>query len=467
LKPPEIAELLTSQLSLPGYLAPPEPIQRAPDRAYTANEDLWRDVLRSGVRAASVLKLDGFLLSEWLPFTAGVFHTDEGRAEREHAQRAILYDGMQPGAQPTQALRTAVPGVDPRTLGSGKIYSSVGKGGMIAGGVGSVRLKPRRIDVGEVWFMSASSTPIAHEGFPIAVPTEIYTRHADELSEKGAVRCSLTGELRFVENEMRARFGSRVPQLYLLVSQLRRDRVAAPAPLRVSIPVSFQGHDGSVHAAYANFRPGEPGSLERATRWLEETYVTGIYKGRIVTDFDEQIRWFDDADFSLEKVMTGSLDPQQAGTFAERLHLGRHMTTVIIERVELNGTLAAERIDTVHQDRVIQIGDGTTINAPVVIAEQIQGSFNTIQESAADAELKRVLEVLTRAVAKAAPAAPGEQAETMGRDMETLAVEATRANPRRKWYELSLESLRETAQTLGEVGMPILTLTAKIAELLP
>jgi len=357
LEPPEISELVTTQLSLPSYLAPPQPAQRGGDRTHTRNEDLWSDILESNARAASVLTLHGFLLSDWFPFAAGAFHTPYGRREREHAQDAILYDGTS-GAQPTRELLAAVPAVDPRSLGATKIYSSMGKGGMIAGGIGSIRLKPRRIDVGEVWLMSASSTPVPHEGFPIALPTEIYKQHADELHEKGAVRCTLTGELRFVENEMRARYGRGVPQLYLLVSELRREQAPAPAPARVSIPISFQSPDGFVHAAFANFRPGERGSLERATRWLEDTYVRRIYNGRVVTDFDERVRWFDDADFSLEKVMAGSLEPQQAGAVAERLQLGRHMTTVIIERVQLNGTLTAERIDTVHQDRVIQIGEG-------------------------------------------------------------------------------------------------------------
>ena len=468
LEPPEISELVTTQLSLPSYLAPPQPAQRGGDRTHTRNEDLWSDILESNARAASVLTLHGFLLSDWFPFAAGAFHTPYGRREREHAQDAILYDGTS-GAQPTRELLAALPAVDPRSLGATKIYSSMGKGGMIAGGIGSIRLKPRRIDVGEVWLMSASSTPVPHEGFPIALPTEIYKQHADELHEKGAVRCTLTGELRFVENEMRARYGRGVPQLYLLVSELRREQAPAPAPApaRVSIPISFQSPDGFVHAAFANFRPGERGSLERATRWLEDTYVRRIYNGRVVTDFDERVRWFDDADFSLEKVMAGSLEPQQAGAVAERLQLGRHMTTVIIERVQLNGTLTAERIDTVHQDRVIQIGEGAQINAPVTIADSIENSFNTIRESTADDELKRVLEDLARAVAESARSAPPEQAETMAGDLQTLTTEATKAEPRRKWYTLSLESLREAAQTLGEVGLPIVDLTAKVAALLP
>jgi hypothetical protein len=467
LKPPEIADLVSSQLSLPDYLAPCESTERATDRVYRTNEDLWRDVLNSQARAAKVVTLKSFLLSEWLPFSAGVFHTDHGRHERESAQQQILYDPRRPDATRTAELNRAVPGIDRRSLAGTKVYTSAGKGGMIAGGIGSVRLKPRAIDVGEVWFMSASSTMVAHEGFPLAVPSAIYNQHADELTQSGAVQCTLTGELRFVESTLRRLYGRGVPQLYLLVHSLSREPTQQPGQLRVSIPVSFQSHDADVHVAYANFRPGEPGSLKRATEWLAETYVGRIYNGRVVTDFDEQIRWFEDADFSLEKVMSGRLGAEQARSSAERLQLGQHMANIIVQHVQLNGTLAVERIETVHQERVIQIGAGAQINAPITIADSIENSFNTIQDSSADDQLKAVLRELTEAVAQAAHSASPEHAAEMGRDLETLAAEATSAQPRRRWYELSLEALRDTARTLGEVGVPVVELTAKIGALLP
>jgi len=467
LSPGQVGELLVSQLSMPGYLGALQPLEPVADRTYGSNEDLWGDVLASRVRASGVVRLEGFLLSEWLPFSAGTFHTSYGRSQRADAQREVLYDGSLPDPQPSPELLELDPGVDPSELGVTKVYSSGGKGGMIAGGIGSIRLKPRRIDVGEVWFMSASSTGVAHEGFPVAVPTDVYAQHSDELAQDGAVRCTVTGELRFVDNSMRVTFGASVPQLYLLVRELHRERRGSPDGLQVSVPISFERDDGTVHAAYANFRPGERGSLERAVEWLAETYVKRIYQGRVITDFDEQTRWFDDADFSLERVMTGSLDARRAGGIAERLRLGQFMTNVIIKNVELNGTLTAGRIETVNQDRVIQIGPGAQINAPIAIADSIEGSFNTIAASSADDDLKRMLESLTKAVAEAARSVSPEQAATMGSDLQTLAAEATRTEPRRKWYALSLESLRETAQTLGEIGAPILTLTAKIAELLP
>jgi hypothetical protein len=335
---------------------------------------------------------------------------------------------------------------------------------MIEGGVGSIRLRPRSIDVGEVWFMSASSTPVAHEGFPVALPTELYSGCVEELKEQGGVGCTLTGTLRFVDDPMRPLFGPRIPQLYLLVEELQRSVEVSPGPVSVSAPVAFQSPDGAVHAAYGNFRPGQPGSLERAVEWLEDTYVKHLFEGRVVTDFDEQVRRFGGADFSLEKVMDGRLDVQDAVAFAQRARLDERTTTVIVQRVE---HLAVERIDTVTQDRVINIGAGATVNAPVTIADSIEGSFNVIKASSADDALKQLLEELTAAVAEAAHSASPEQAAEMARDIETLAAEATSAAPRRKWCQLSIDGLREAAHALGEIGTPILDVTTKLVALLP
>lgn len=466
LRPPEITEVVAGQVFLPAYLAPPIERDGGKTATYGRNERVWSDVLARKLNVASHVRLDGFELNEWMPFSAGTFHTADGRREREHARHLLLYDGGSGTSAPLSKLRALVPGIDPRSLGPGKIYSSAGKGGMIAGGVGCVRLKPRRLNGDDVWFASATSSSVAHEGMVVAVPADLYRRHVDELAVKGSVRCTLVGELRFVENEFRDRYGTGVPQLYLHVSELTRVGHATQ-PLRISVPISFQGADGSVNAAYANFWAGETHGVERAARWLEEVYVRRFYSGTVITDFDEQVSWFAKTELALDRVMGGTLDPQQAGAVARRLGLGEHMTTVIVERVELNGTLTAGRIETVSQDRVINIGEGAHVGGNVVIADEIQGSFNNIQQLPDDrAELRELLEKLAKAVEETARAAPEEDAKTLGMDLETLTKELAADAPRRRWYELSLDSLQETATKLGAIGIPILELATKVAALI-
>lgn len=466
LMPPEITEVVAGQVFLPSYLAPPVEPHGRQVATYESNETVWKDVLTRKLNVASHVRLEGFELNEWMPFSAGTFHTDYGRHAREQARRQLLYDGSSASPAPPSALAALVPGIDPRSLGAGKIYTSAGKGGMISGGVGCVRLKPRKLNGDDVWFASATSSSVAHEGMVVAVPASLYQRHVDELANTGSVRCTLAGELKFVENEFRERYGTSVPQLYLLVSELTRIG-RAQQPLRVSVPISFQGADGSVNAAYATFSAAEKHGIERAARWLDDVYVTRIYHGTVITDFDEQVSWFAKAELSLGTVMDGTLDPQQAGLVARRLGLGNHMTTVIIERVELNGTLTAGRVQTVSQDRVINIGEGAHVGGSVVIADEIRGSFNNIQQLPDDrGELKELLEQLAKAVEEAARSAPEEDAKTLGMDLETLTKELAADEPRRRWYELSLDSLQETATKIGAIGVPILDLATRIAGLM-
>lgn len=69
-------------------------------------------------------------------------------------------------------------------------------------------------------------------------------------------------------------------------------------------------------------------------------------------------------------------------------------------------------------------------------------------------------------VNKAVPPEQSETAQAMARDAETLVSETASAKPRKKWYELSIEGLKEAAETLGSVAIPVLTIVDKMAGLL-
>ena len=55
----------------------------------------------------------------------------------------------------------------------------------------------------------------------------------------------------------------------------------------------------------------------------------------------------------------------------------------------------------------------------------------------------------------------------MAQDAETLIKEASKAKPRQKWYEISIEGLKDATKAIGELANPILNIVNKIAELLP
>jgi hypothetical protein len=54
----------------------------------------------------------------------------------------------------------------------------------------------------------------------------------------------------------------------------------------------------------------------------------------------------------------------------------------------------------------------------------------------------------------------------MGRDLATLSEEMASPKPRRQWYELSIEGLKEAAQAVGDVGKPILKAAIELCAIL-
>ena len=121
------------------------------------------------------------------------------------------------------------------------------------------------------------------------------------------------------------------------------------------------------------------------------------------------------------------------------------------------------------QEKVINIGAGAHIEAPVTIADTIQNSFNTLQESSLEDETKQLLEqLLTAVTAVNKQVAPDkvDEAEAMVRDAKALVDEATSAKPRRRWYEVSVEGLKEAANNIGEIADPVLDIVKKLLPLL-
>lgn len=114
----------------------------------------------------------------------------------------------------------------------------------------------------------------------------------------------------------------------------------------------------------------------------------------------------------------------------------------------------------------IKIGDHATVHGDLVVAETIQNSFNKLRDSAASPELKDALTELTRNVAEMAKHLPQESAREAARDLEILTKEATSGAPRRRWWELSVEGLKDAAKTVGEIAAPVLASVEKVIRFL-
>lgn len=79
--------------------------------------------------------------------------------------------------------------------------------------------------------------------------------------------------------------------------------------------------------------------------------------------------------------------------------------------------------------------------------------------------MKKLISQLADCTAEIAPKIDQSTAEQIGSDVKTLSQEI-KGQRREAWYKLTLDSIKEAAQAIGEVGKPILEITAKLLPLL-
>jgi hypothetical protein len=270
-----------------------------------SNEQVWQQFVREALYDTRRAHLEHFHLFEWFPLAPGKFHTPEAQFNRQAAQEMMI-----------------------RLPDGRAYYNPLGKASMVRGGIGAVRLRPRMIQDEPHYFMCVSSNGVCHEGFPVLVPRRFYGPLKARLLAEGAVPVTLSGEMRYLMDDAPTFFGGRreIPQLYLHVDELHI--LAAPrsevSTYTVSVAVSFVGRfqdREGLYLTYATFDPAVADSLARACQWIEGFYVTGQYRGVVVTDFDEVLPRFSNAVFGLPDLMAGKLDDQGVRAFLEEHNL--------------------------------------------------------------------------------------------------------------------------------------------------
>lgn len=113
--------------------------------------------------------------------------------------------------------------------------------------------------------------------------------------------------------------------------------------------------------------------------------------------------------------------------------------------------------------------NNSIVNGSVVAAKKIENSFNSLQESKAGNEVKTLLEQLLAEIKTLNGKVPDSQTQQfvdMAEGADTLITETGRETPRQKWYQLSLEGIKEAALAVGEVAKPVLEIAEKLAPLL-
>ena len=114
----------------------------------------------------------------------------------------------------------------------------------------------------------------------------------------------------------------------------------------------------------------------------------------------------------------------------------------------------------------VKIGDNATFNGDFAVGEMFLNSFNKAQTADTSDEIRTLLVRLHEEMATIAGQLPPERAKEAAEDLETFTQEATKENPRRKWWELSAEGIMGAAQSVGQVGKTAIGLVEKLLPLL-
>jgi hypothetical protein len=445
------------------------------DRAYRTNDAIWQDIISEKIRANTVIHLEEFVLTEWIPWSPGTFHTRAAADARREAWDYRIPDEIireaQRGMQPLpNALPFNFHGIVPSSRDT-IVFDPRGKLSMIQGGVGCVRLQPVDLRAREFWLIGATSSLVAHEGIVVAVNSDQYDEIIGDISSGGLQCNKITGRLRFARDLEHLDFRSGIPKLYLEAENIDRKpmtwlkRRTKPSCLVCAAAAFESSYEGSskLYATYANFNSDSKSSLNGAVEWMEEEYVRGMFRGTVVADFDEQSTRFSGAVFGLGKVMRDGIHLPDAAKLVLSVSDDRAMKriTSAIERMK---SLTIERVGIMTM-KTVTIGDNNTINAPITIADLIQGSFNAIKQSDEDSATKDLLEKLVRTVADIGPKIPEADAKSLARDADDVVKEATASEPRKEVCTSLLQRITKAAKAMGAVAAPLAAVAVPLIKL--
>lgn len=273
-------------------------------------------VLEGRIREGHRIELDKFRVSEWLPISPGRYFTNEASHAREHAKRYLQYN---------------------------REFLPLGKEQMVLGGIGSVRLKHRRIEGRELYFLGASENGISHQGIPLILERDLAEDLLDDIASTGGSVCQLRGQVSVLDDSISLiSYDTGIPKYAISVERVTMIRSLTASDLLVTVAVmypsyrSYNPRDTQGGFAYqgernlftkswtfCSFSPnGSLVPIRDAANWLLDYALR--YVGRtvpILTDFDEHIDHFPNTvEFPLKKVVHGEVDTALLTIYGDYYH---------------------------------------------------------------------------------------------------------------------------------------------------
>ncbi|MBI5295752.1 MAG: leucine-rich repeat domain-containing protein [Chloroflexi bacterium] len=178
-----------------------------------------------------------------------------------------------------------------------------------------------------------------------------------------------------------------------------------------------------------------------------------VYKGKAVS-------------INLRELLDGFVTPEERRKDEEREKQESVRMGVDIEMQERERAQRLKGGDTYVTNNVTIHGSVEGGNLAVgerhQISQNVQGSFNTLPPDLQSA----LLELIQRVEEALQVAEESEDKEELKDELESLRAEANKSRPKKERIKVTVEGLKKAAENIKDVGVPVLTVAAKVIALL-
>ncbi len=405
-----------------------------------SEEQFWGE---DGNVVFGAVRLDGFRLTDWFPRAPGVYWSRYARQAREYVLS---------GPSHTDAEL-------------GKYFSPQSKMDLIEeGGIGTIRLRPRRIDDEDCWLATALTGIECHCGIPLAIPDTVLRKASVSWGD----RVNIQGRVRFLQDAGLDDTAARVHHarpLIVFVDELegvatrRSDEPIIITPVALFESADSHSRDSYDRAQYTFVQcvAGPDSELDAAVDWIEK--YTTKYAGRVITNFDEQRPVLADAPLSYQRLVAKTYDRTVIKHFAGTILAGR------IDKV-VQESVTTQYLGDVHMGHNINVGGSAIINIDSVISNVTQtiGSAPGL-DSTQKSQLEALVQSLKADLDKL-KASHVDETKEIAEALEKAVANAAKPPQERKQslLQLSAKGLKEAAELVKDTAPSILTTAGLIAK---
>ena len=332
---------------------------------YENNESFWEDIIENKLYEGAYISLKEFNLTEWIPLSPGSYFLPESKRAREDAKRYFFSEGLE--------------------------YLPTGKNYMVLGGMGSLRLSSKYINYKRYFFLGATSNGVTHQGIPIAIKEDDYTKLIGKIKDEGGVLCNISGSLEVIPKSISIiQYKGKIAKYYILVDKIEFIDFSQKNVLASTIAIMFPSSYRSDIADFGDyqtnlnkswsfcyFNPSSDESLNKAILWLTDyaNRYSRMDNPPIFNDFDEYYNHFPNRiEFTLKSLISGEIDTEKIDIYSKFYGFPVNYTVI--------------KGDVIMGDVFKDIQNATIINKSVV-----ENSFNKVKQEHNEEVAKALLKI--------------------------------------------------------------------------